>query len=298
MGAQISGLVKRNMKLFFKDKGMFFTSLVTPIILLALYGFFLGDSYEKTFEDILKGVEVSDKLIKACVGSQLLSSLMAVCCVTIAFCSNLLMVQDKVTGARKDLCMSPVHKSTLAFSYFIANVLTTLLICYLALGVCFIYLSKIGWYLSGKDVMLLIVDVLLLTLFGSAFSSMINYFLTSQGQISAVGAIVSAGYGFVCGAFIPISQFSKGIQKFVSFLPGTYGTGLLRNHVFSGIIQELENDKVNEKIVDALKDTLDCNLYFFDKSVSINRMYIVLTASVVVLITAYILINKINGKKI
>ena len=124
---KIRYLIKRNLKLFFNDKGMFFTSLVTPIILLALYGFFLGDSYEKTFEDILKGVEVSDKLIKACVGGQLLSSLMAVCCVTIAFCSNLLMVQDKVTGARKDLMMSPVHKSTLAFSYFIANVLTTLL---------------------------------------------------------------------------------------------------------------------------------------------------------------------------
>ena len=84
----------------------------------------------------------------------------------------------------------------------------------------------------------------------------------------------------------------------MSFLPGTYGTGLLRNHVFRGIIQELENDKVNEKIVDALKDTLDCNLYFFDKSVSINSMYIVLIVSVVVLITAYVMINIINGKKI
>ena len=31
-----SALVRRNVKMFFKDKGMFFTSLITPIILLVL----------------------------------------------------------------------------------------------------------------------------------------------------------------------------------------------------------------------------------------------------------------------
>ena len=33
-------LVKRNVKLFFKDKGMFFTALMTPGILLVLYATF------------------------------------------------------------------------------------------------------------------------------------------------------------------------------------------------------------------------------------------------------------------
>ena len=51
---QIFGLVKRNIILFFKDKAMFCTSLVTPLILLFLYGTFLGNTYIKTFEDALK----------------------------------------------------------------------------------------------------------------------------------------------------------------------------------------------------------------------------------------------------
>ena len=34
-------LVKRNTKLYFKDKGMFFSSLITPVILLVLYATFL-----------------------------------------------------------------------------------------------------------------------------------------------------------------------------------------------------------------------------------------------------------------
>ena len=41
-------LIKRNIKLFFKDKGMFFTSLITPAILLVLYVTFLGkDVYKR-----------------------------------------------------------------------------------------------------------------------------------------------------------------------------------------------------------------------------------------------------------
>ena len=38
-----STLIKRNVKLFFKDKGMFFTALITPGILLILYAIFLSN---------------------------------------------------------------------------------------------------------------------------------------------------------------------------------------------------------------------------------------------------------------
>ena len=39
----LGNLIRRNSKLFFKDKAMFYTSLITPIILLILYTTFLGN---------------------------------------------------------------------------------------------------------------------------------------------------------------------------------------------------------------------------------------------------------------
>ena len=95
----LGALIKRNTKLYFKDKGMFFTSLITPLILLVLYGTFLSNVYEDTFRSALNaaGTSVSDKLIGGCVGGELVSSLLAVSCITVAFCSNLLMVHDKIT---------------------------------------------------------------------------------------------------------------------------------------------------------------------------------------------------------
>ena len=46
-------LVKRNTKLYFKDKGMFFSSLITPIILLVLYVAFLKSVYDDSFRSAL-----------------------------------------------------------------------------------------------------------------------------------------------------------------------------------------------------------------------------------------------------
>ena len=93
--------------------------------------------------------------------------------------------------------------------------------------------------MSVTDVLWVILDEILLVLFGCALSSIICYPLKTQGQMSAVGTIVSAGYGFICGAYMPISNFDTGLQKVLSILPGTYGTSLLKNHMLRGIFEEM-----------------------------------------------------------
>lgn len=288
-------LLKRNIKMFFKDKGLFFTSLITPLILLVLYVTFLGNIYRDSFEMAFpKGMEIPGKLLDAAVGGQLISSLLAVCCVTVAFCSNMLMVQDKVTGARKDFMVTPVRGTTLALSYYVATLASTLIICLVATGAGFLYLGKVGWYLSGSDVAFLLLDVFLLVMFGVALSSIINFFLSTQGQISAVGSIVSSMYGFICGAYMPISQFSEGLQKALSFLPGTYATSLLRNHALRGVFASLEVDGYPSEVIEVLRDVIDCNVYFFDEKVGVLAMYGVLGVSVVVLVGIYVALNVVK----
>ena len=186
-------LVRRDTKLYFKDKGMFFSSLITPIILLVLYATFLKNVYADSFRSALGAAEtfVSDALVNGCVGGQLVSSLLAVCCVTVAFCSNLLMIRDKTTGARGDLTIAPVRPGALGLGYYLATLFSTLIVTVSATAVCFGYLAVTGWYLSAGDVLLVLLDVFLVTMFGTALSSCINFFLTTDGQASAVGTIVS-----------------------------------------------------------------------------------------------------------
>lgn len=293
----IFAMIKRNMKLFFKDKGMFFTALITPGILLILYATFLGNIYEDSFYAGLPDtITLPEKVINGLVGGQLISSILAVSCVTVAFCANNLMVQDRSNGSIKDLKISPVKPSALAISYYAATLLSTLIICLAATALCLVYVAAIGWYMSVSDVLLLLLDVVLLSFFGTAISSVINFFLSTQGQMSAVGTIISAGYGFICGAYMPISSFSDGLQKVITFLPGTYGTSLIRTHSLRGALAEMQSQGVPAEIVGSITDSLDCNLYFFGSQISVPTMYLVLGGSVAVLVGIYVLMNAMKKK--
>lgn len=294
----LRALVKRNTKLFFKDKGMFFTSLITPAILLVLYATFLSKVYKDSFLAALPaGIPMTDELINGCVGGQLISSILAVSSVTVSFCSNMLMVQDKANGSIKDITISPVKGSVLALGYYLSTLVSTLIICFAATAICLIYVASIGWYMSIADVLMLIFDIFLLVMFGTALSSIINFFLSTQGQISAVGSIISSCYGFICGAYMPISQFSVGLQRVLSFLPGTYGTALVRNHAMRGVLEEMSNVGFPKDAINGIKDTVDCNLYFFENKVNVGTMYIILGATVVVLVGIYIMMNVVKAKK-
>lgn len=285
-------LTKRNCKLFFKDKGLFFSSLITPIILLVLYVTFLAKVYRDSFTSAVPAGLVSDSLINATVAAQLISSLLAVCCVTVAFCSNLISIQDKANGTIRDLTVTPVRRSVLSISYFAGSAIVTLMVTFGALAVSMIYLAAVGWYMSVADVLLLCLDVLLLTLFGTALASCVNFPLSTNGQASAVGTIVSAGYGFISGAYMPISSFATGLQRFISFLPGTYGTCLIRNHAMAGVFREMENEAgFPAEVLRAIRKSIDCEPSFFGHAVPAPVMYLILAGSTLLLIGLYILLG-------
>jgi multidrug/hemolysin transport system permease protein len=291
-------LVKRNLKLYFKDKGLFFSSLITPIILLVLYATFLAKVYKDSFmSNIPEGVVIQEGIINSVVASQLISSLLAVSCVTISFCSNLIMITDKANERIYDLTITPVRKSTLSLSYFISCTISTLLITLSTLLVSFIYLATQGFYLSGVDVIKIILDVIILTLFGSSLSCCINHFCKTNGAASAIGTLVSSIYGFICGAYMPLSQFSSGLQNVLCFLPGTYGTSLIKEHMIQGSLKEIEKIGASESLIDGISESIDARYYFFDNLVSEGAKYLVMIISILIFIGIFILLNLLQNRK-
>ncbi len=293
-----SALVKRNLRLFFKDKGLLLTSLITPLILLVLFVSFLGNVYRDSFVLMLpEGFAIPDQVLSALVSGQMVSSLLAVSCVTVSFCSNFLMVQDKALGIRADLDVSPVSSATLSLSYYVSTLLSSLIVCMTATLAGLAYIAVSGWYLSAIDVLCLVADVFLAVMFGTALSSVISHFLNSQGQISAVGTIVSSGYGFLCGAYMPIASFSEGMQTVLSFLPGTYATSLFRNHAMRGATEQLRKLGLPDEAVHAMRDGMDCHLYFFDRPVPLSVMYLILIASIALLVGIYVMLCRMHKRR-
>lgn len=290
-------LINRNRKLFFRDKGMLFSSLITPIILIVLYGTFLANVYKQSFESSLpEFMDVSEKLINGTVASQLAAALLAVSCVTVTFCVNLTMIQDRANGSRKDFNVAPVKKPVIYLGYFFSTVLNSLMVNLLALVICLGYIKTMGWYLNAGDIVLLVIDIVVLILFGTVLSSIVCYPLKTQGQMSAVGTIVSAGYGFICGAYMPISNFSKGLQKGMSYLPSTYGTSMLKNHMLRGVFEEMEAKGFPDEVVTGIADSLDCNPVFRDYVVTTTEMLVVMIGAVLVLGVVYLMMTAVPEK--
>lgn len=293
-----SYMLGRNIKVYFKDKLTFVFSLMTPIILVVLFLLFLRGVYEDSLVESLKGFEISKKMINGFTGSWLFSSIMTTSCITIAFCSNM-RIDDKLKKTLRCFEIAPLDKFSLSLSYTVSNFITTLLICTIVMIISFIYLAIVGWYLTFGDVMLIIVDMLLTTTMGSLIISIVGLFINSQGALSGICTLVSSMYGFLCGAYMPISSMGKGIQNFVGFIPGTYSTVIFRKAYMNGILDEMGetiksqamDETISKQIMDKVRVGFDCEYYFFDHKVSFGVLFAVVISTIVVLLSIYLALN-------
>ena len=296
---KLFALVSRNMKCYFKDKFLFFVSMITPMILLVLFVTFLRSVYIDSFKSVfaLFDFTASDDIINGLSGAWLLSSIMAVCSVTVAICSNAVMIQDKIEGSLNDLSVSPVKGTTVSLSYFIANFLVTMIVMLTVLAVGSIYLAVVGWYIPFHDFMLILVDIVCCVLFGTLLSSVIESFISTQGGLSALSTLVSSLYGFICGAYMPLSQFAPGMRNAICVLPGTYSVGIVRKHFMGGYVDKLGEMGLSELGQKAVLDGFDGNIYVGDTQIPLWAMYTILLGTCALLLVAYILIVVFRNKK-
>ncbi len=287
-------LTLRNIKLYFKDKMTFWVSLITPLILLVLFIAFLKSTYEDSILSIIQGFDLDQSLIDAFTGGWLFSSVLATSCITVAFCSGM-MVIDKINRANIDLMVSPVKKSTLQLSYVLANLFSTFIITFVLLIVGLIYLACVGFYITFVDILLIVFGIIITSLFGTILANIIWTFTHSQGVVSGVCTLVSALYGFICGAYMPISTMGQGMQYFVSLLPGTYATVLFRQGFLNSVLNRMR-ETLPQGMINGVASGFDVKMSFFGHDVSTLALILVISISTIVLLGVFLFINKFKKK--
>lgn len=295
---KLVSLVARNTKCYFKDKFLFFISLISPLILLVLFATFLRNVYIDSFKSAFpEGFTVNDRVLEGITGAWLMSSILSVSSVTVAFCSNVVMINDKIEGNVNDFRVSPVKGVTTSIAYFISNFFVTLIVMLCLMLIGHIYLAAVGWYIPVGDVFMIIVDIFCGVLFGTLLAGVVESFISSQGGLSAVSTLVSSMYGFICGAYMPFSQFSEGLRNVLCCLPGTYGVGIMRNHYMSGYLSALADEGVPPEAVSAIKGNFDISIKVFGTEIPLGAMYGILLGTCAVLLAAYVAIVVIKNKK-
>lgn len=72
---------------------------------------------------------------------------------------------------------------------------------------------------------------------------------------------------------MPISNFGKGLQKGLSYVPSTYGTSMLKNHMLRGVFEEMKSKGFPDDVVTGIADSLDCNPVFRGHVVAVQKCW-------------------------
>ena len=237
------GLTKRNMLVFFTNKGTLFFSMLTPMIILLLYILFLKNNLLSSLRDAAAGLGnlVSAQDMDQFVNGLLLTGIISSALITIPYNALEIMVRDRETKVDLDMLSTPVKRFEIILSYFCAAAgsafMQTMIVLLFGLGV----LSVNGdMYLTVGDAVRLVLAVFLGTVSSTAAFMVVMMFFKNMGTCGAFMGILSAISGFVIGAYMPLSQFNRSIQNVCNLVPATGITVLIRNYLTGGILQHMD----------------------------------------------------------
>lgn len=238
------GFSKRNLKLYFKDKMSVFLSMMTPIIVFLLYILFLKGTFVDAIDQAcaglsgLSGGKEADMLANAFFLAGVLGSSM----ITVSLNTLLTLVQDREKGIDCDIAATPMKRVQIILSYYMASLLSAFAMTAIILTVGLIILRLQGLlYLSAGDVLALYGIALLGSLSATSLFMTVIVFFRSSSTASALMVLISVAAGFVIGAYIPISQFSKGVQTCCNIFPGSGVTVLLRNRLLGSYLAHIDS---------------------------------------------------------
>ena len=241
----ILGFIKRNLLLFFKDWQSILFSLLTSIIVLVLYLLFLKGTFVSAIQRAMEQYPglysmVSQKDIDMFANLFLLSGILGSAMISVPFSCITVLVKDRANKVDYDILSTPLKRGQIIFAYFVSAVLTSTLLTDIILAVGLIGIRMQGnMYLNASQVIKAFSVVALGSISASAIFMIVVLFFKTVSACEAFFGILSAASGFVIGAYIPISQFSDGVQTVCNLFPASQITIMLRNILLNGLLDHI-----------------------------------------------------------
>ncbi|WOV86850.1 ABC transporter permease [Sporosarcina oncorhynchi] len=223
--------VKRNMLIYARDKSAVFFSLLSVLILIGLYVFFLGDLIAGGLPDF----PAKNWLLL----SWIIAGVLSVTSVTTTLGAFGIMVEDKANQAYKDFDVAPIKRSTLLGGYIISSLSIGFFICVVAL-----LLSNIMLFISGEPMMALLTIfkatgiILLSVLTAASMIALLVTFFKTSNAFAAISTVVGTLLGFLAGIYIPIGNLPSYLQGIIKVFPLSHPAALLRQTLMEAPLEK------------------------------------------------------------
>lgn len=273
-------LTKRNILLYFRDRGAVFTSMLSMLIIIALMLFFLGDMNIENITGLLAelpGHNTADDennatlfmLVWTVAGIIPINSVM----VTLSTLSSI--IKDKSTGKINSIYTSPISRFTITISYISAACISSVIICSITFAVSELYLCMNGLTAFTFEEHLKIFGMILANSFTySAIMYLCAVLVKSEGAWSGLGTVIGTLVGFFGGIYLPIGQLSNGLVNVISCAPVIYGTSMFRGIMTNSITNKTFADAPVE-MVEKYRKIMGIDFEAFGNSISTTECVII-----------------------
>ncbi len=213
-------MIKRNLRVFFRDRAAVLYSLLAVFIIIGLYALFLGDVWSS---------ELPQEGGRFLIDSWLIGGLLAVTSVTTTLGAFGIMVDDRAKKIAKDFYAAPIKRRDITMGYLFSVCIIGLIMSLVALVLSEAYIVIGGGELMGFTTLLKVLGLILLSTFaGTAMMGWIVSFFKSQNAFAAVSTIVGTLIGFIAGIYLPIGQLPEAVQTVVKVFPVSHAAALMR----------------------------------------------------------------------
>jgi len=218
---------RRNLAVFFRDRAQVGLALLSALILLAIYGLFLGNLQVDSLQAQLPAASADD--VRWFVNTWVLAGTTMITTVTASVAGLATFVEDRASGRFKDFVVTPVHRGSLMLGYLAATFTIAFSLTLVVLAVGQLYLLTQGE--SAMDLGQLAVAVGSSALSCAAFSALASFvvtFVRSSGAYSSLATIVGTAIGFLAGAYIAPGLLPEGVATTLAALPFMHAAMLIR----------------------------------------------------------------------
>lgn len=272
----------RNIKVYIRDKGAVFFSLLSALIVICLMCFFLGDMNIDAILGILKefsgkeyveNKENAERLVLAWTSAGILS----INAVTVSLAAYSGMIKDKVNGKLNAIYTAPVSWLKIALGYIVSAWIVSVFLCFLALAVTEIY-----GVVKGMEPYTVIAHVKLaaLIMMNSFVYAAMMYPLAmiakTEGAWSGFGTVIGTLVGFLGGIYIPIGSLSDSISGLMKCTPVIYGTAMFRDIMTQSILEDTFLG-VPQTIVEEYRKAMGIQLTLSDYTLQSRDGWIILS---------------------
>ena len=275
------GLTKRNLLVYLKDKQSIVFSLLTSMIVFALYLLFLKSTFIDAIESALNGFPfIKEKTgaadIDMLTSILLLSGIVGSAMITVPYNCLQTVVNDRENNVDRDILATPIRRWQIVLSYFSASGLSAILMNGMILTAGLVILGMNGnLHMGVSDIATVYAVMILGCLSSTALFMMLIPFFKTSSACGAFFGILSAVSGFVIGAYIPISQFSDRVQTVCNIFPASHVTILLRNALLNGTLENIDKNigGIDEgAFVRSIRDIFTFRANMFGRTLEVSEM--------------------------